>query len=1194
MTYNQNKIKYIIHLSDIHIRLNKREKEYNEVFNNLYEKIDSLSYNKNEALIIIVGDLFHEKKYLSSESIILAVNFLKNLSIRHRTIIIPGNHDCQEINKIDIISGLLYEKNIENLYYYKDSCIQKFDNILFGITSVYDENILSINKLNEYIQYNKLVENNLTKIALYHGIVGNIKFKNIYIENCKNIDDFKGYDYVFLGDIHKYQYLDDERKIAYCSSLISQNFSEIDENHGFLLWDLEQKTSKYYKIYNNYAYKKSTLKNNLLTYNDQTYILPEDLDKLKKILPFNCNLQIETYENDNYDNTEIIKKLKTDLYDLENIDIKTNIIKNNDKKDKIILSNRKEIIQQILKDSQITDNIDSNIIEWINQIISNNDSGIDKGKYSIKFLKLNFSNMFNYSENNQINFENFKENTIINLNGKNSYGKSVIIDIISFALYDSYARILSNVKKECSNVINNDKNYANCELLLYIGNNLYLINRKYKRNKKRLIEILSFLYKLDTNSSQNIDDIYNINKKENVIYIYNNTIYNKILIAKDSFVNKEIIELIGSKDSFIMQNIFLQYDNISIFNKNNGERKDLLYQLLNLNQYNDIKNKYNVERRKINKDYECSMYLLEKIDKTELENKIGQLNIDINEITKNISNCLNEKKILLDNIEKNNKLLYVSNNINSLPKKEILNNQLQELLSKIDILKIQKNECENQNINLCSYDIDELIAKKKNIFDINISKTDLEKELQEYYNRHKSIIKELKKKEILLKKYKKIFSENNEKRKNLEIEKNYIEYHLNNLNKNNENIIKHTDKTMVDLLNEKDILSLRIENIESIINKYEENIIKLKNEKKDNNNLKNQIINCFFDYKNNINQMNDTIKMINYKDIYNKKERLILIKKEKEKIPIININNIINDIKLLKEQINTIEKDIERTKNELNIHTKNEKSKKYNSHIDILIKESKLKKTNEYLIIDSKKEIEILSDRINSINSMLDIYNKNENLIINEKINKEQEKYNLLVDKINDLRVKKLSYENTKKSIIEKLEDLNEEYKKFNNINLEKIRYDCLCEVLDKFPLFLLKKYLCEISEYINNSLKTIINKNINIYEINDKINIDIIDNNNMKVHAIGGSENFIINLLFRCSICKICNYSSSSNLLIIDEQLSSLDNDNINKNLNEIFNFMSKYYSLVIIITHIDEIKDKINHKIEIKKINKYSHVYI
>ena len=97
-----------------------------------------------------------------------------------------------------------------------------------------------------------------------------------------------------------------------------------------------------------------------------------------------------------------------------------------------------------------------------------------------------------------------------------------------------------------------------------------------------------------------------------------------------------------------------------------------------------------------------------------------------------------------------------------------------------------------------------------------------------------------------------------------------------------------------------------------------------------------------------------------------------------------------------------------------------------------------------------------------------------------------------------------------------------------------------------------------------------------------------------MKVHAIGGSENFIINLLFRCSICKICNYSSSSNLLIIDEQLSSLDNDNINKNLNEIFNFMSKYYSLVIIITHIDEIKDKINHKIEIKKINKYSHVYI
>lgn len=51
---NNNKYKHIIHLADIHIRNKRtRHKEYDEVFDNLYENIKNKQYiNKNTTCII--------------------------------------------------------------------------------------------------------------------------------------------------------------------------------------------------------------------------------------------------------------------------------------------------------------------------------------------------------------------------------------------------------------------------------------------------------------------------------------------------------------------------------------------------------------------------------------------------------------------------------------------------------------------------------------------------------------------------------------------------------------------------------------------------------------------------------------------------------------------------------------------------------------------------------------------------------------------------------------------------------------------------------------------------------------------------------------------------------------------------------------------------------------------------------------
>ena len=55
-----------------------------------------------------------------------------------------------------------------------------------------------------------------------------------------DISIFSGYDFVFLGDIHKLQYLDHEKRIAYPGSTIQQNYGE-DPGKGFLFWEIEDK-----------------------------------------------------------------------------------------------------------------------------------------------------------------------------------------------------------------------------------------------------------------------------------------------------------------------------------------------------------------------------------------------------------------------------------------------------------------------------------------------------------------------------------------------------------------------------------------------------------------------------------------------------------------------------------------------------------------------------------------------------------------------------------------------------------------------------------------------------------------------------------------------------------------------------------------------------------------------------------------
>ena len=248
------KIKKIAHLADIHIRKLHRFVEYRDVFNRLYKKLKDVKPD----MIYIGGDVVHGKLDTSPEEIRMLADFFLNLSKICTTVVIPGNHDCNLNNKSreDVLSPVvdLVQKINPNLLYWKKTGVYELGGCQFGLLSVFD--ITKDNKPNVRNLPKAKDIKGKNKIALYHGSVGTFEVDTglKMSDDSIGVQDFNGYDMVLLGDIHKRQFLNKEETIAYCGSLIQQNFAEAPE-HGFLLWDVDKRKSEFIQIENDYGYK---------------------------------------------------------------------------------------------------------------------------------------------------------------------------------------------------------------------------------------------------------------------------------------------------------------------------------------------------------------------------------------------------------------------------------------------------------------------------------------------------------------------------------------------------------------------------------------------------------------------------------------------------------------------------------------------------------------------------------------------------------------------------------------------------------------------------------------------------------------------------------------------------------------------------------------------------------------------------
>ena len=143
---------------------------------------------------------------------------------------------------------------------------------------------------------------------------------------------------------------------------------------------------------------------------------------------------------------------------------------------------------------------------------------------------------------------------------------------------------------------------------------------------------------------------------------------------------------------------------------------------------------------------------------------------------------------------------------------------------------------------------------------------------------------------------------------------------------------------------------------------------------------------------------------------------------------------------------------------------------------------------------------------------------------------------------------------------------------------------------INGIPSMIISSRLNDINTKVNTMIAPFIAKKVNVVLDGNNILVHILDSAGHIINILGGMEMFMINIAFKIALAGI-SILPKTKMLIIDEGVSVLDKSHIEK-FNNIAQFLNSNYNHVILISHIDGLKDHITQFININKINGKSYI--
>jgi len=175
-----------------------------------------------------------------------------------------------------------------------------------------------------------------------------------------------------------------------------------------------------------------------------------------------------------------------------------------------------------------------------------------------------------------------------------------------------------------------------------------------------------------------------------------------------------------------------------------------------------------------------------------------------------------------------------------------------------------------------------------------------------------------------------------------------------------------------------------------------------------------------------------------------------------------------------------------------------------------------------------------------------------------------------------------------------KITEINHKVDQIKEVEREYKLYEAYCQAVcrDGIPFDVITATVPEVQNEVNNILSQIC-EFTSLFETDGKNIIPYIVYGDRKwlMTSTSGFEKFALSLAIRVALINISNLPRP-NFLILDEPFGVLDAENLS-NMNTLFSYLKGSFDFIIVVSHIDAVKDIVDDNIDIKKENGFSKVY-
>lgn len=405
--------------------------------------------------------------------------------------------------------------------------------------------------------------------------------------------------------------------VVYSGSMIQQNHGELPSGHGYVLWDLKNRTHQQYDVHNEYGYYTVTVRDGKCV---------SDLSKL----PNKARLRVKVYNTTATETKEIIAEIRkqTSITDL-NV-TRCDAISEAKKFDRDNKFDFGDISLVQIQNDLIEDYLTRNFVVDEEQIKTALDINKEVNeKLVIKEIlknciwkpkKFEFGNMFSYGDGNVIDFSNMK--SVMGLFASNASGKSSVMSALSFCLFDKCDRAF-----KAAHVLNTQTDSFYCKLNFEISGINYYIERTASTKKNGDVTVVVDFWKLDE-EGQTIS----LNGEQR------------------AGTNAIIRDHVGSYDDFVLTTLSLQNNNAIFIDKSQSERKDLLAQFMGIDIFDQLHSTASEDIKEINA-------LLKRFNRENFDETLVEVKEKLSSISEQYSEQESKTNVALLEQKRINKIL---------------------------------------------------------------------------------------------------------------------------------------------------------------------------------------------------------------------------------------------------------------------------------------------------------------------------------------------------------------------------------------------------------------------------------------------------------------------------------------------------------------------------------------------------------